>query len=987
LAITCNCVSYQLSAQTLPAFHFTEEDGLPGSRVLDVLRDDEGILWVATNNGLATYDGDKFNQIFMPSGEPFGLVHSLAKDNYGNVYAGLSNAKIAIISQGTVKTVTRSAQITTGETRKLYYSNFFKILIIGTDYGPYILRDTSLISVKIPNLKEGKSEVLAINASDSLIFITIHNYGVYKFCYNEKIPDKSNLQKIQAYGYASILNEDTLYVGWKNYILRFNTKNINTQFPRTAIDTSLFIWNFSAYKNGKFLVGGLGDDRFLGDIGFFDPISNRFSKFRIDKNIQTVNAAFYDTVSKVTWLARDNGLTAIFDSPFEYFVKDGNESILDIGLTGDSLVILSDDGINILREGEEIQILSDTEIMNAIKISYYKYHISKRMRPQVFDNDDFNLLVSLVQTNGKLFVSTQLGAISVPDLKIYLPFAVGTFKLIDHKSAYSLVKYTPLKYFPDLTDTLAWIVPKGPGGEISGVLKIIESRGTFFCLTPSNGIFALKKSIVMSSISAEKLSDKLLVDIDEDTDRNVWCISSDCELFEIGYSDSIIIKGKIGPTELGLIGASCKWMKFVDKYLYVGTNKGIFIFHRKSLFSKEPILKHFYNPYNGYTFISANSPVFDGKNKIYLHSARQIISIDTTCSASTSEDIHINNLHINGIASRFSTLQGGSLPYNQKQISFTFNQVKYPVNKNIKYRYNINSGTWIQNNQIALQSLRPGTYNIILSATNTEQNTITEKIIHFTVKPPFWNSALFLIPCSAILIFMIYIFIRIRTSQIKLRQEEKSRLIIRNSELQLRSLQNQMNPHFIFNALNAIQYFILCNDTEGSLKYLGELAKIIRSNLENASEEYISLSQEIEFLKKYVSIELMRFTDNLDIEINNHTKDPNIQIPPMLIQPLIENSIKHGIRNLKRKGIIRVDFYLTPDYLKVLVEDNGDGRLPDHNQNEQKHSGLGLKIISQRLDLLNEKYKTTINNIMFIDLKNNDMPAGTRIEITLRVNH
>jgi len=194
-----------------------------------------------------------------------------------------------------------------------------------------------------------------------------------------------------------------------------------------------------------------------------------------------------------------------------------------------------------------------------------------------------------------------------------------------------------------------------------------------------------------------------------------------------------------------------------------------------------------------------------------------------------------------------------------------------------------------------------------------------------------------------------------------------------------------MNPHFIFNALTAIQSFIINKNTGESLKYLGELASIIRTNLENASEEYINLTSEIEFLQKYVEIERIRFNNKLQVYFNNDVGDSSIMIPPMIVQPLIENAIKHGIRRKSGKGIITVDFNLTGDELSVIIEDNGVGREAAKKSDNSGHNGKGLKIINQRLNLLNARYHTDKHKITIYDLFDKDTPNGTQVVINLMV--
>jgi len=192
-----------------------------------------------------------------------------------------------------------------------------------------------------------------------------------------------------------------------------------------------------------------------------------------------------------------------------------------------------------------------------------------------------------------------------------------------------------------------------------------------------------------------------------------------------------------------------------------------------------------------------------------------------------------------------------------------------------------------------------------------------------------------------------------------------------------------MNPHFIFNALQSAQGFILAHKIKDALIYIGNIASIIRTNLETASMEYVHLSAEIEFLKKYIEIEKVRFKDILNVEIINSVEESNILLPPMLIQPLIENAVKHGIRGLNRVGHITVTFQSKDETLTVEVKDNGVGMEYAQKFSKSEHNGMSIKIIQQRLSLLNIKNSTNLHQIQFFDLHESGSPSGTRVEIRL----
>ncbi len=975
-----------LYAQIRPAIHFTEDDGLPGNTVRDLIKDKEGILWIATDNGIAKFDGDKFVNINKSKGLPLTMSWALACGEGNEIYAGLFKGGLALIKNDSVKTIIKSHDERINRIRKLYFSNFYKKLFIGTDYGLYFLKDSVFVPVLPPEINGEKSSVLAITGRDSLIFFCVEgesHHGINKIFVNKEKPENFFVKRITPDGrYSCLLLKDTLYGGWYNKIFRFDLNNLQKQYPPSEIDPTLFIWSMSPYKDNKLWIGGFGDDRIKADAVLYDPLKNSSMPINTERNIETVSVIFYDTISKVTWFGRDNGLIAYNESPFEYSLTNSTETILDLGLAGDSLLVLTENGVYYLKEGKMKPVVSKKQALNKLLYGYQNYPTPDG-KYHIIDNWTFSEFVSFIQTDNKLYIRTQTGAISVPDLKTYLPFEIGTFMIVKKKGAYYFKKYETLRFNPSFRNLSGWHTPDGPGGKVTDVSEIIESEGIVYCKTNTSGLYALKNNIVYRLSEENSTLDNVLTGIDKDLNGNIWCLSANCKLYEVGFSDSLIIHKEFDLIKSGLVGNICRWIKFDGRYLLVGTNKGLNVIRLKSLDSENPVIEFFYNNLNGYNYVSAGSPVTDKKGKVYLHTFHEIVSIDTNFTLTHGGKIYINNLLINDRHEDLSKLSGKSLPFKHKQLSFIFSAIKYPSSRNFRYKFKVNNGGWIPGNQVVLQSLRPGNYKISMEGQNLEDRSVLNTVLTFNVKPPFWMSIWFILIAVLSLSIASFFFMRWRINKLKKEQEEKTRLIISNSELQLRSLQIQMNPHFIFNTLNSIQSFILKKKTEESLKYLGELASIIRTNLENASEEYINLSDEIEFLKKYVEIEQMRFKDKLKVEFRNNVMDSNIMIPPMLIQPLLENSIKHGVRILPGIGIVRLNLDQTNDILSVVVEDNGVGMEQTKKSENYGYKGKGLKIISQRLDLLNKMYHTNLNGINFYDIHDNGMIRGTKVVMIL----
>ncbi len=184
-----------------------------------------------------------------------------------------------------------------------------------------------------------------------------------------------------------------------------------------------------------------------------------------------------------------------------------------------------------------------------------------------------------------------------------------------------------------------------------------------------------------------------------------------------------------------------------------------------------------------------------------------------------------------------------------------------------------------------------------------------------------------------------------------------------NQLLALKSLRSQMNPHFIFNALNSVNHFVAQQDERAANKFLTEFSRLMRLVLENSQLDFIPLSKEKEIISLYLKLEHYRFRDKFDYEItvDDEINGDTVEIPPMLVQPYIENAVWHGLRYRESKGFLSVKIEQQTDNIVITISDNGIGRRRSaelKTENQQKHQSTGLKNIRERLDIINSVYRS-----------------------------
>lgn len=230
-----------------------------------------------------------------------------------------------------------------------------------------------------------------------------------------------------------------------------------------------------------------------------------------------------------------------------------------------------------------------------------------------------------------------------------------------------------------------------------------------------------------------------------------------------------------------------------------------------------------------------------------------------------------------------------------------------------------------------------------------------------------------------ILVILVLIIADYRRKQQRSEQEKDKAVF------ELQALMAQMNPHFIFNALNSIQHFILEKGKQEAYDYLAKFSKLVRMVLNNSEDKMVSLQKELELIGLYVELEQLRFNNGFEyqLKISENVNPENIELPTMLIQPYVENAIWHGLMNLKseRKGLLKIDISKANDKLKISIEDNGVGRkLAKQFRKDEMHKSKGMKLSERRLQMINAMKDYENTSVTIIDLPND---SGTKVEILL----
>jgi hypothetical protein len=482
------------------------------------------------------------------------------------------------------------------------------------------------------------------------------------------------------------------------------------------------------------------------------------------------------------------------------------------------------------------------------------------------------------------------------------------------------------------------------------------------------------------------LLNKRIVSIKKDGMDNIYIATSDQGL--VKYSDQQI--ENIRPAD-GLLSNICTSL-FIDSKneIWLGTDKGLnhiyFLNGKRRIekFTEEDGLVA--NMVNAITV--SDSTVYIGTPAGLSYFNRYLVPATSICR------LYIENVYRD--TAKLALNSSYNFNYNVTNIRFDYGVISYRSGNNITYQYTLQGleSDWHISNTSTLvfPSLAAGDYRLLMKAVNrygVESNTI-EISIH--IASPWWKTPWFLGLASLALLLSVFLVYSNRVRKIRKQEKERRSTQYQLSQLEQQALQSQMNPHFIFNCLNSIQQYIFTDNKVAANQYLTGFASLIRQTLDNSSRKTISVSEEIDYLKKYLEMEKVRFGDNFtyNIVLDETVQADLIEIPPLLLQPYVENCLRHGLPHKKAgRGIIDINFENHDDTLWCRVKDNGVGRARASQLKSISHieyQSKGMSLTQKRIDLLNRSNTNPITTEVLDVLDSYGQVTGTEVIVKFPIN-
>ena len=971
------------------------KEGLPSSETYEVFQDSKGYIWIATDGGISRFDGYEFKNFTTEDGLPHNVNFGFYEDHKGRIwlksYADklcyFLNDKFHVLDFKTALSkefnyrICNSLYVDDEDTLWVGFEMGFKYMKIG------INDSIDRVSPELISLDEGIIFLKEIKKNGFIYGSTGLSGSLEKEfkisnVYINKNGTKTILNKLEI-GHEGILTpitrmvktkKNTFFIARSNFLHEFNPySSINIKyFPYT-------IFSMNEDKAGNLWVGTKNKGV------FYFPDKNLQKPVQFLKEL-SITAVIEDNEGGYWFSTLENGIFYIPNINFHNYTQSEGLTINKINC----LSISSDNKLWLGLNNGKVNSLENKRITKEFDCNLLPNSINNISSIQCLKNGWIAIggehLTILKNNSPPITVSDSLSNFFM--CKKILPIENGLvvssltdfFEITFLKKGYKINKIKVLNRIHSILKTktgITWI------GKPNGLLMYYQNKIVNYL---------------------DKKIDFRIDDLKEDKNNYIWAASKGKGIAVI-KEDVLFFINKTK----GLASDYCSNL-FIDSdnIIWAGTNNGISKIKIKSYqpFSYEienySVAQGLISNEINQILVKGDSVYLATKDGLSVFNKKHIIT------SKTEVPLYITQFSVNDSA--YSLKKNYELNYDQNFIKVNFIALSYKNQGNIEYKYRLigidTSWHSTKSTFVDFTTLPYGNYSFEVLAKNNDGYWNTKlAIISFVINPPYWHTWWFRVLAGLIVSLLLFILVRYRIRLIIKRanektilyqkaaetEKEKMELYQKATDMEIRFLGSQMNPHFTFNAMNSIQKFILNKDPLVAQAYLAKYSRLIRRVLENNMKSFVELEEEIEMLELYLEIESVRFDKKFNFKIlrSGDIEDNEFKIPPMIIQPYVENAIWHGLSN-KENGVgeITLSFALENNCIKCIIEDNGIGRDKAATFKACKeHTSVGMLITTQRLQKLHSNEYLGIQNEI-IDLKDNEGNAvGTRVIVYLPINN
>lgn len=976
---------YGLAQDGLLYDQFTIEDGLPSNEIFQTIQDDNGDLWACSNNGLIIFDGINRRTLTTEDGLPGNTIFKAFKDPKNRLwFTSLAHGIFWIRNDSINIPVFNNTLVDSLKSRwidKLYVDENDTVWMAtyqtDTAYYKAHIDDDDFITVNIGSPKLCMDAVYFLLKGEEAILCgssTAHLFYSSANCLEDTVLFEASGQDsllLMSNSARRALNPKISITLASKFKHRVYFANDGKELKWVSVRNQLF-----KIVNGKPILQERFDtdiiDIYLDDNYLIVSTGSKgiFVYDRVGEEIKLKGNYFKKSVVSHTY--KDNQGYYWLSIVYEGLVRVTSFDIQDFDLSfdftqekrsnnqwfykNDSLRIVSDSKLLILKRKdksfETLDVLDFPDMDSTAPISTVAWDAQGRL---LFKSCRWDYRRGVLDTILK-------GNLARPK-KIYVDAENNYIYWGDN--GYQIWNETSLLFS-------------------SNELDFEERPQAVLILEPDHHLVAGIKTLY--EFKDEKYVDlgeqnaQLKVRIDDiqlDAEGRVWMATKGSGIYVYTEDTLVIINSDMGLSSNFVLKIWC-----FEGQVFAATNNGLNRITESETynFSMRTVL----NMETGGPWYTDN--IFDTDDGIFLHGAKSIARVEDSYLQDNPGNLsmRITDLEIEGISYFEQIKELPSLDPNQKNIELFFrtNTLKSQLYPTV-FRYRLKGLTenWQTtfDTKVRYNDLQPKKYEFEIQARSASGQWSDPEILNFLIQKPLYKRNWFIF---SILLFGIGL--AILYLNLKKRQVERSReLIFAN----IKALKNQMNPHFIFNALNSIQYYMATNQKREANIFLSKLSDLVRNVLDTTNQSTISVAEEVGRISDYLELEKMRLDHAFEfkIEFQEGLDQNQTQIPPMLLQPIAENAIWHGLQEIDYPGLLTLNFSMQDANLLVEITDNGQGmdieRWKMDPNNFGQGNSIGLANILQRMKLMS-KIKNKDFQISFKNLETKPV-KGTQIILTI----
>ena len=909
--------------------HFTTDDGLPTNTIYQITEDNKGNIVVGTDNGLSVFNGNFFKNYNVKDGLINPYIVAVSRDENGTVWFLNYNKNLQkLVNNGIINT-----NITA-----LYY-NHFSIYKNNIFFYNFIYQTKNHFSFKEFNLKTQQKQTVVYNHKSPKIVlpILIQNNHIIKIknnilVYNQfKIPLFKEIKHIHKVIFRKndvcILEQDFLF------IVDFKGKIIHQiRLPKSLFKDTIYKYDFIVDNQENCWLN-------IQNKGLFLLKSNAWINVNYQLNLNfkdNINFLYEDKKGRFWIATHENGLYCINNKLIENIAFENQKYFTSLA-TDKSKNRLFATSVFKLYEYQNNNLKDLRTFDSEVKLSYFNDNVVVSNRQIKTTKTDS--LLGIYFTNYKQIFNKKNN--NLYGTGLYGGYYISKFK---KEKVYEIKKIA--------SERITNVVFYKNNYYVNNSEKIVINQFNDSAIWKKRDL----KSKIKGFIQDFKfINDTMFVA----TDAKVY------KLFNEKIVDSI---DEINTKKV----VNVRKIKQINNQVYLCSNDGLFILSKTG----SKIL-------NKYNFLASNE-VFDAEilnNELFVATKSGLAKINLNLANLKTEKPTFDVLY------RSKKINNITIKCDQNYVKLNLEIQNFNAVKNQIIQYKSDAINWI-NTEFQYINFNTSSFGdhkvqIRIRDVNSEWEMQTVTIYKLY---PFYLKWWFMLLLFVLMVLFVY---GIYTHQIKRVNQKKQIEIATNNkmvELRQNALSAMMNPHFVFNSLNAIQYFINSNQKEQSSEHLGKLARLVRLFLSQAAQPFITIDEEKRRLVLYLELEQVRFRNfefvfHIDPKINSS----QTKIPNMIVQPFVENAILHGVSHLKEKdGKIELNFQLDLDKLTIEIIDNGFGIHTNITRNDT-HISKGIAIITERIEILQQLHPQKIFSLSQQMVYPDQIRTGHKVTIVLTI--